>query len=128
MSRHIKRIEVEKHETWSSFWKKIWQSLWKKIKSIYTFPNRLNVNKFAPKKKHISSEIVQMSIVLSSTTKIIKIKESKKSISWKDKIILFIFTSNYFFLYNLYMHVKQFFMKLQPTENPWFKLTKVKSQ
>jgi hypothetical protein len=53
----------------------------KKINRIYTFPNRLNVNKFAPQKKHISSEIVQMSIVLRSTIKLIKIKESKKSIS-----------------------------------------------
>jgi DNA-binding ferritin-like protein (Dps family) len=30
IAQFIKIIKVEKHETWSSFWKKIWQSLWKK--------------------------------------------------------------------------------------------------
>jgi hypothetical protein len=27
MSRHIKIIKVEKHETWNSFWKKFWQNI-----------------------------------------------------------------------------------------------------
>jgi hypothetical protein len=68
----------------------------KKIDSIYILPNKLSSKIQAPK-KHISPEIVQMSIKINNKNN--WNEEKEKSISWKDKIIFFIFFSNYFFFF-----------------------------
>jgi hypothetical protein len=51
----------------------------KKIKSIYSFPNKLSRKQIYIPKKHISSEIAQMSTKLNNKNN--QNKESKKSIS-----------------------------------------------